>query len=105
MAAGAPHVIMATGSHWRADGRGRHYRAPQPGFAAGKVLTPDDVMAGTKLEGPVVVFDDDGYYMGSVIAELLARPGPCRHLCDDGRHRERMVGKYRGTGPGPGAPH
>ncbi|MBZ0262097.1 MAG: FAD-dependent oxidoreductase [Hyphomicrobiales bacterium] len=72
---GAAHVILATGSHWRADGRGRHFRAPQPGFAAGKVLTPDDVMAGTKPVGPVVVFDDDGYYMGSVIAELLAVQG------------------------------
>jgi dimethylamine/trimethylamine dehydrogenase len=72
---GAAHVIVATGSHWRADGRGRHFRAPQPGFAAGKVFTPDDVMAGRKLEGPVVVFDDDGYYMGSAIAELLAGQG------------------------------
>ena len=72
---GAAHVILATGSHWRADGRGRHFHAPQPGFAAGKVLTPDDVMAGTKPVGPVVVFDDDGYYMGSVIAELLAGQG------------------------------
>ncbi len=69
------HVILATGSRWRADGRGRHYRAPQPGFAAGRVLTPDDVMAGKKLEGPIVVFDDDGYYMGSVIAELLVSQG------------------------------
>ena len=75
MAAGAPHVIMATGSRWRADGRGRHYRAPQPGFAAGQVFTPDDVMEGQKLEGPIVIFDDDGYYMGSVIAELLVRQG------------------------------
>ena len=32
-------------------------------------------MAGTKPVGPVVVFDDDGYYMGSVIAELLVRQG------------------------------
>ncbi len=75
MAAGAPHVIVATGSHWRADGRGRHFRAPQPGYAAGQVFTPDDVMEGRKLEGPIVVFDDDGYYMASVIAELLAGRG------------------------------
>ncbi len=32
-------------------------------------------MEGQKLEGPIVVFDDDGYYMGSVIAELLVRQG------------------------------
>ena len=75
IATGARHVILATGSRWRADGRGRHHPAPQPGFAAGCVLTPDDIMAGKKPEGPVVIFDDDGYYMASVIAELLASQG------------------------------
>ncbi|MGB9144125.1 MAG: FAD-dependent oxidoreductase, partial [Aestuariivirga sp.] len=75
LATGARHVILATGSRWRADGRGRHHHAPQPGFAAGCVLTPDDIMAGRKPDGPVVIFDDDGYYMASVIAELLARQG------------------------------
>ena len=75
IATGARHVILATGSRWRADGRGRRHPAPQPGFAAGCVLTPDDIMAGKKPEGPVVIFDDDGYYMASVIAELLASQG------------------------------
>ena len=45
---GAPNVIVATGSHWRTDGRGRHFHAPQAGFVVGQVFTPDDVMAGTK---------------------------------------------------------
>jgi dimethylamine/trimethylamine dehydrogenase len=32
-------------------------------------------MAGAKLAGPVVVFDDDHYYMGAVVAEALRRDG------------------------------
>ena len=37
------------------------------------VFTPDDIAAGARPEGPVVVFDFDNYYMGSVLAEHLAR--------------------------------
>ena len=32
-------------------------------------------MAGTLPEGPVLVFDDDHYYMGGVMAEVLATAG------------------------------
>jgi dimethylamine/trimethylamine dehydrogenase len=39
------------------------------------VFTPDDIMEGKLPEGRVVVFDDDHYYMGGVIAELLADAG------------------------------
>jgi dimethylamine/trimethylamine dehydrogenase len=37
------------------------------------VYTPSDIAAGTLPEGPVVVFDFDNYYMGSAIAEHLAK--------------------------------
>jgi dimethylamine/trimethylamine dehydrogenase len=43
------------------------------------VLTPDHFLDGGSVEslasGPAVVFDDDGYYMGALVAELLARAG------------------------------
>ena len=39
------------------------------------VLTPDDLMDGTIPSGRVVVYDDDHYYMGGVLAELLAKNG------------------------------
>ena len=40
------------------------------------VLTPDDLMAGRMPAGErVVLFDDDHYYMGGVLAELLAAAG------------------------------
>jgi dimethylamine/trimethylamine dehydrogenase len=39
------------------------------------VFTPDDLMAGRMPSGNVVVFDDDHYYMGGVLAELLVEQG------------------------------
>ena len=39
------------------------------------VYTPDDLAAGVKLQGPVLVYDFDNYYMGGVIAEGLANQG------------------------------
>jgi dimethylamine/trimethylamine dehydrogenase len=39
-------------------------------------LTPDDLMAGTRPAGDrIVLFDDDHYYLGGVLAELLAAEG------------------------------
>jgi dimethylamine/trimethylamine dehydrogenase len=72
---GAAHVLIATGSRWRKDGRGRNQVAAVASFDDPRVFSPDDIMDGLRPEGPVVVFDDDHYYMASVIAELLAREG------------------------------
>lgn len=72
---GFNHVAIATGSRWRGDGRGRRHPLGitiQPGAAC---LTPDDVMAGVAIEGPVVVYDDDHYFMASVLAEKLSSDG------------------------------
>jgi dimethylamine/trimethylamine dehydrogenase len=68
-------VAIATGARWRKDGRGRVHSVPVPGADAANVVTPDDIMAGTLPEGPVVVFDDDHYYMASVVAEALRAAG------------------------------
>ncbi|AJC16091.1 FAD-dependent oxidoreductase [Pandoraea sputorum] len=70
----ADHVFVATGSHWRRDGLGRALRSPLAQTAL-PVITPDDVMAGGTIPSPVVLFDDDHYYMGSVMAELLRSRG------------------------------
>jgi dimethylamine/trimethylamine dehydrogenase len=69
-------VVIATGARWRHDGVGRwHTRAMEIAEGA-DVLSPDDIMAGARPRGQrVVVFDDDHYYMGGVIAELLAGEG------------------------------
>ena len=69
------HICVATGSHWRADGVARQHVVPLPRDSAMPVLTPDDVMRGVLPKGRIVVFDDDHYYMGGVLAELLAKNG------------------------------
>ena len=72
---GATQICVATGAHWRRDGYGRAHQAPIPGTEGRNVFTPDDIMAGKTLEGPVLVYDDDHYYMGGVLAEKLAVAG------------------------------
>jgi dimethylamine/trimethylamine dehydrogenase len=42
---------------------------------AANVLTPDDIMAGARVKGPVLIYDDDQYYMGGVLAEKLRAQG------------------------------
>ncbi len=72
---GARHVVVATGARWRDDGVGRANNDPIAGRNTGNVLSPEDIMAGRLPDGPVVVFDDDHFYMGNQIAEVLARAG------------------------------
>jgi dimethylamine/trimethylamine dehydrogenase len=71
--AGAPHVVIATGATWRRDGMGRSLSRPVPG--SGKIFTPDDLMKGKLPSGRVLIYDDDHYYMGGVLAELLVQNG------------------------------
>jgi len=73
---GCQRVAVATGATWRRDGVGRAALRPIPGSDGTGVFTPDDIMAGRLPPvGPVVVYDDDHYYMGSVVAERLAAAG------------------------------
>jgi dimethylamine/trimethylamine dehydrogenase len=70
------HVAVATGARWRADGVGRHHTQPIALDPALPVLTPDDLMTGELPDAErVTIYDDDHYYMGGVLAELLARAG------------------------------
>ncbi len=78
---GYAHVIVATGATWRRDGVGRTMHYPLPGCDLPHVFTPDDIMDGRLPEGCVVIYDDDHYYMGGVLAELLARRGCSVALC------------------------
>jgi dimethylamine/trimethylamine dehydrogenase len=67
-------IVIATGALWTR----RLYSSlelPVRSLDAPNVFTPDDVAAGAHIEGPIVVFDYDNYYMGGALAELLARAG------------------------------
>jgi dimethylamine/trimethylamine dehydrogenase len=72
---GAPIVVIATGASWRRDGFGRNNWKPMSFDDSVPIFTPDDVMDGARIEGPAVVFDDDDYYMGGVVAETLRARG------------------------------
>jgi dimethylamine/trimethylamine dehydrogenase len=77
---GAQNIILATGATWRRDGIGRTLRRPIPGSNLQNVFSPDDLMEeksviGNLVNGNWVIYDDDHYYMGGVLAELLAEKG------------------------------
>ena len=75
LAFGFENVAVATGSVWRRDGVARRHIAPMPIAQGANIFTPDDLMAGRTPTGKVVIYDDDHYYMGGVLAELLAGKG------------------------------
>jgi dimethylamine/trimethylamine dehydrogenase len=72
---GFDQIVLATGATWRRDGVGGTGCFPIPGIATTPVFTADDVFAGAEFEGPVLVYDDDHYYLGGAICEMLQRRG------------------------------
>jgi len=76
LAFGAQHVVLATGCHWRRDGYGRSHGLGIASFANNpRVFTPDDLMDDRWPDGHVVIYDDDYFYTGSVVAEALRKRG------------------------------
>jgi dimethylamine/trimethylamine dehydrogenase len=81
------NIILATGATWRHDGVGRTLRKPIRGYDLQNVFSPDDLMDGESVIGSTgilrenlvngnwIIYDDDHYYMGGVLAELLAEHG------------------------------
>jgi dimethylamine/trimethylamine dehydrogenase len=83
---GADHVLVATGARWRRDGIGRWHARPVSPLDDAHVFTPDDVSAGRMPAGNVLIFDDDHYYLGAVIALKLASAGASvRYATTEGR--------------------
>jgi dimethylamine/trimethylamine dehydrogenase len=73
---GIEHIAIATGCQWRRDAVARLHLHPIPTDAAMPIYTPDDLMAGAgPTGGTVLLYDDDHFYMGSVLAELLVARG------------------------------
>ena len=72
---GVPHVILATGATFRHDGRGRSQPYPIHRHDSPNVLTPDNLMDGNLPTGRIILYDDDHYYLGGVLAELLVHNG------------------------------
>ena len=72
---GFENVCIATGAKWRRDGVSRQHVVPFATDPTMPIFTPDDIMDGNKPTGKVVIYDDDHYYMGGVLAELLRKDG------------------------------
>ncbi|MDB5552844.1 MAG: Trimethylamine dehydrogenase [Rhizobium sp.] len=73
---GIPRVVIATGSTWRADGVGHYHTLPMRIAEGSQLLSPSDVMDGRMPTGrTVLLWDDEHYYMGGVMAELMAEKG------------------------------
>ena len=74
---GVRRVVLATGALWRTDGAGRTHRSPLAFLADGQTVSVDEVLSQgvAAISGPVVIFDDDRYYMASVLAERIAHAG------------------------------
>ncbi|MFT5505223.1 MAG: dimethylamine/trimethylamine dehydrogenase, partial [Gammaproteobacteria bacterium] len=70
-----PHVFLATGSHWRRDGVGRHHAFPINGIESANILTPDDCLTGSSPVGQILIYDDDHYFMGGCLAERFREQG------------------------------
>ena len=69
-------IAIATGSAWRRDGVGHQWTSAIQLADGMEVLTPDDITCGKRpSDRNVLVWDDDHYYMGGVLAELLAGEG------------------------------
>ncbi len=72
----ADHVAIATGSKWRADAYGNYNnRALNLSRFNRQIFTADDIMGGASPAGRTIVFDDDCFYVGSLIAEKLTLGG------------------------------
>jgi dimethylamine/trimethylamine dehydrogenase len=65
-------VVIATGARWTRSLYST-LELPAGELVGPHVYTPDDIAAGVVPDGPIVVFDFDNYYMGSAVAEQLAR--------------------------------
>jgi len=72
---GFENIALATGSTWRRDGVARAHVVAMASDGTLPIFTPDDLMAGNIPTGRIVLFDDDHYYMGGVLAELLVAHG------------------------------
>ena len=72
----AEHVIVATGARWATDGVGRHRDTPIEVATGARVLSVDDLLEGKESPpGRVLIYDDDHYYLGPVLALELRRRG------------------------------
>ncbi|MBT5434781.1 MAG: FAD-dependent oxidoreductase [Rhodospirillaceae bacterium] len=73
---GADHILIATGSSWMTDCIGHSRSSPVALGEGAAVVSVDTLLADDEHPtGHVLIFDDDHYYMGSVLALALREKG------------------------------
>jgi dimethylamine/trimethylamine dehydrogenase len=73
---GVDHVVIATGARWTTDGIGRHCGQGFGDADQATLLSAEAVLSGDEMpQGHIVIYDDDHYYLGPVIALALAQQG------------------------------
>ena len=76
LATGAAHVLIATGSRWRTDGVGNNRMEPLTIGDGARIVGVDAILAGDETPGGrALIYDDDHYYMASVLALALRQRG------------------------------
>jgi dimethylamine/trimethylamine dehydrogenase len=72
---GFNRIVIATGARWRADGVGRENRVPIAVSGEAVIVAPEEILAGRKPGGRVLVYDDEQYYLASALAQKLREDG------------------------------
>ncbi len=81
------HVLVATGSSWATDGIGRHRQTSINGHEQPSIRSVDQILDGEIEQNlTYLIFDDDHYYLGPVLASALAsRHNRVIIVCPQGR--------------------
>ena len=72
---GADQVVLATGSSWATSGVGRTNGLGIEIEDGAAIASVDALCRNAPVKGPVLIFDDDYYYMGGLLAEKLRLEG------------------------------
>lgn len=99
-ALGVDHVFIAMGAKWAEDGIGRHSATGFDAAPDARIVGAETVMDETAIDVEwIVLYDDDHYYMGSVLALALRARGhqvtlvtPAGRACAWGEYTEEQAG-------------
>jgi len=103
LAVGVDHVLIATGSVWTTDGIGRHSETGFDNADPAMLVSAEAILNGAPApNGHIVLFDDDHYYLGPVLALELVRRGhpvtlvtPRGRPCAFGDYTQEQAGTIR----------
>ena len=92
-------ILVATGAKWAEDALGRHSDIGFEKTDDSMIFGAEKILSGEEIHGSrIVIYDDDHYYMGSVIALHLSKRGyqvvlvtPAGRACSWGEYTDEQV--------------